>query len=146
MDKASRIYIAGSEGMVGKALASRLTKQSYVNLLLPSRGTLDLCDASAVSQYFAEERPDYVFLLAARVGGIQENIRHPASMGVDNTRIAINVMEASAAAQVSRLLYFGSSCMYPIASAHERRGAFQGGARTDKRNVRFGKALCLAAL
>jgi len=113
MKKDSRIYIAGHRGLVGSAIHRALTAQGYTNLLTRTRAELDLLNAAAVNAFFATERPEYVFLAAAKVGGILANNNYPADFIRDNLIIQINVIEASRLYNVDRLLFLGSSCIYP---------------------------------
>jgi GDP-L-fucose synthase len=108
-----RIYLAGHQGMVGSALVSRLQKAGCENLLTRSRQELDLRDPGQVNEFMAAEKPDYVFLAAAKVGGIHANNASPAEFIYDNLMIAANVVHASHANGVYRLLFLGSSCIYP---------------------------------
>ncbi|HZY72964.1 MAG TPA: GDP-L-fucose synthase [Edaphobacter sp.] len=113
MNKDSRIYIAGHQGLVGSAIHRALVAQGYTNLLLRTRAELDLIDTHAVNDFFAEEKPEYVFLAAAKVGGIMANNTYPADFIRDNLIIQTNVIEASRVHEVDRLLFLGSSCIYP---------------------------------
>ncbi|MDF1581623.1 MAG: GDP-L-fucose synthase [Desulfuromonadales bacterium] len=113
MDKDARIFVAGARGMVGSALVKALRSQKYQHLLTPGREQLDLCDQRAVADFFAENRPDYVFLAAARVGGIQANSSYPAEFIFDNLQIQSNVIHQAYVHGVKRLLFLGSSCIYP---------------------------------
>lgn len=113
MDLNAKIYIAGHRGLVGSALVGNLAGRGYQNLLTRTHAELDLTDQAATAAFFAQERPDYVFLAAARVGGIQANSDYPAEFVRDNLVIEANVIHAAAANQVKRLLFLGSSCIYP---------------------------------
>jgi GDP-L-fucose synthase len=108
-----KIHIAGHQGMVGSALVRRLTGRPGVELLLRSRRELDLADARAVAAFHAAERPDAVIVAAAKVGGIHANNTFPAEFLHDNLAIASACVEGSRRAGVSRLLFLGSSCIYP---------------------------------
>ena len=109
----SRIFVAGHNGLVGSAIVRGLQAVGYSNLLLQSRSELDLLDARAVSEFFAEEKPEFVFLAAAKVGGILANDAYPADFIRDNLVLQTNIIEASRKAGVKRLLFLGSSCIYP---------------------------------
>ncbi len=109
----ARIFVAGHRGLAGSAILRKLQALGYTNLLLRSRRELDLLDRNAVHQFFANERPEYVFLAAAKVGGILANRDFPADFISDNLRIQANVIEESFLAGVKRLLFLGSSCIYP---------------------------------
>ena len=113
MDKNSRIFVAGHRGLVGSAIRRRLEGQGYSNLLLRSHAELDLSDRESVRRFFSLERPDYVFLAAAKVGGILANDTRPAEFIHDNLVIQTNVIDASYRNGVKRLLFLGSSCIYP---------------------------------
>ena len=113
MMKESRIFIAGCRGLVGSALERRCRALGYDNLLLPTRKDLDLCNQQAVEEYFAAKRPEYVFLAAGRVGGIHANNTLPADFIRDNLLIAANVIDAAWRAGTRKLLFLGSSCIYP---------------------------------
>jgi GDP-L-fucose synthase len=113
MEKTDRIFVAGYRGLVGSAIRRGLERQGYRNLLLKSRAELDLMDRAAVDRFFTEERPDYVFLAAAKVGGILANNTYPADFIRDNLEIQTNVIDAAWRAGVKRLLFLGSSCIYP---------------------------------
>lgn len=113
MDKSAKIYIAGHRGLVGSALVRQLTGQGFTNLLTRTHAELDLTDQIAVNHFFATEKPDYVFLAAAKVGGIHANNTHPGEFIYENLAIQTNVIHASYVAGVKRLLFLGSSCIYP---------------------------------
>jgi len=110
--KGRRVFVAGHRGMVGSALVRRLV-QEECELLSMSREAVDLRDQAAVDRWFDEIRPEAVFLAAARVGGIHQNDTHPADFLYDNLAIATNVIEASRRTSVAKLLFLGSSCIYP---------------------------------
>ncbi|MCX6534574.1 MAG: GDP-L-fucose synthase [Actinobacteria bacterium] len=113
MAKDARIYVAGHGGLVGSALKRRLTGGGFTNILTATRAELDLRDQGAVNTWFANNRPEYVFLVAGTVGGILANSTRPAEFIYDNLMIHGTVVEASHQAKVSKLLYLGSSCIYP---------------------------------
>jgi GDP-L-fucose synthase len=113
MHPESRIYIAGHRGLVGSAIHRELTRQGYRNILARTHQELDLLEELAVEAFFAAEKPDYVFLAAAKVGGILANNTYPADFIRDNLIIQTNIIEASRNAGVKRLLFLGSSCIYP---------------------------------
>ena len=113
MDKGSKIYVAGHRGLVGSALVKRLREEGYSNLVLKTSKELDLRRQADVEAFFAQERPDYVFLAAAKVGGILANSTFKAEFIYNNIMIAANVIEASYRTGVKKLLNLGSSCIYP---------------------------------
>ena len=113
MNKSAKIYIAGHRGLVGSAIVRRLREQGYDNLLLRTSAELDLREQAAVREFFASERPDYVFLAAARVGGILANDSYPADFIYQNLMIEANVIESARLADVKKLLCLGSTCIYP---------------------------------
>ncbi|MEQ8662021.1 MAG: GDP-L-fucose synthase, partial [Gammaproteobacteria bacterium] len=113
MQQASKVYVAGHRGLVGSALVRELTRQDYRALVLRTHAELDLTDARAVDAFFAGERPDYVFLAAARVGGIHANDTYPADFIRDNLLIQTNVIDAAWRHGVRKLMFLGSSCIYP---------------------------------
>jgi GDP-L-fucose synthase len=108
-----KIYVAGHQGMVGSALVRRLQNAGCENLLLKSRRQVDLENQQQVNDFINTEKPDYIFLAAARVGGIHANNTHPAEFIYSNLMIATNVINAAWQAKVQRLLFLGSSCIYP---------------------------------
>lgn len=113
MNKDSRIYIAGHLGLVGSAIHRELERLGYTNLLTRTRAELDLLDINSVNNFFAKEKPEYVFLAAAKVGGIIANNTYPADFIRDNLILQTDVVEASYRNNVARLLFLGSSCIYP---------------------------------
>jgi len=113
MEKDARIYIAGHRGMVGSAVLRLLESRGYANLLTRTSGDLDLRDGRLVEEWFAEAKPEYVVIAAARVGGIWANNTRPAEFLYDNLAIQTNVIHQAYRHQVRKLLLLGSSCIYP---------------------------------
>lgn len=113
MERTDKIYVAGHRGLVGGALVRRLREAGYENLIMRTHAQLDLRDQEAVAAFFAQERPDYVFLAAAKVGGIRANIHYPAQFIYDNLMIQANVIHHAYVHGVKKLLFLGSSCIYP---------------------------------
>lgn len=113
MQKNSKIYIAGHKGMVGSAIYRNLTKQGYTNLIVRSSTELDLINQSAVNDFFNQEKPEYVFIAAAKVGGIIANNTLRADFIYRNLMIECNLIHAAYANNVKKLLFLGSSCIYP---------------------------------
>lgn len=109
----ARIYVAGHGGMVGSAIVRRLRAEGYDNLILRSPTELDLRNQNAVAEFFSNERPDYVFLAAARVGGIIANSTRKGEFIYDNLMIQTNVIHSAYTSRVKRLLFLGSTCIYP---------------------------------
>lgn len=113
MNKDAKIYVAGHAGLVGSALMDALRAQGFMNMVTRSSQELDLRSQAAVNSFFAQEKPDYVFLAAAKVGGIVANDSYPAEFIYDNLAIEINVINAAYTYGVKKLLFLGSSCIYP---------------------------------
>lgn len=113
MNRSDKIYIAGHRGMVGSAIWRKLEAEDYKNLIGRTSNELDLRDQKAVRDFFAEEKPDYVFLAAAKVGGIQANNTYRADFLYENLMIQNNVIHAAYESNVKKLLFLGSSCIYP---------------------------------
>lgn len=113
MEKDSKIYIAGHKGMVGSAIVRKLEAEGFCNLLLQNSKELDLRNQKEVNDFFATEKPEYVFLAAAKVGGIQANNVYRADFIYDNLMIESNVIHAAYKNHVEKLLFLGSSCIYP---------------------------------
>lgn len=116
MDKNAKIYIAGHKGMVGSAIYEKFKEKGYANFILRRSKELDLRHQADVEDFFAKERPDYVILAAARVGGIMANIESPATFLYDNLMIQNNVIHNAYKTGVKKLLFLGSSCIYPCLS------------------------------
>ncbi len=113
MNKSDKIYIAGHRGLVGSAIIRNLEKNGYTNLILRTSKELDLTNQADVNQFFKTEKPDYVFLAAAKVGGIHANDTYPADFIRVNLQIQTNVIDAAYRNNTKKLLFLGSSCIYP---------------------------------
>ncbi|MEL7328897.1 MAG: GDP-L-fucose synthase [Cyanobacteria bacterium J06559_1] len=113
MNKNAKIFVAGHRGLVGSAIVRRLKAEGYRNLLLATRQQLDLCNQAAVEDFFAAQQPDYVLLAAAKVGGIQANNTYRAEFLYDNLMMEANVIHSAYRHDVTKLLFLGSSCIYP---------------------------------
>ena len=113
MKQDSKIYVAGHTGMVGSALVRRLKNQGYGNIVTRDHKDLDLTDQKATEKFFKEEKPDYVFIAAAKVGGIYANATYPADFIMDNMLIECNVIKSAFASRAKKLMLLGSSCIYP---------------------------------
>jgi GDP-L-fucose synthase len=113
MDKTNKIYVAGHKGLVGSAIVNNLKKKGYTNIIGKTHSELDLTNQIQVRKFFEEERPEYVFLAAAHVGGIHANSTYPAEFIYENLEIQNNVIKAAHDFKVKKLLFLGSSCIYP---------------------------------
>lgn len=113
MNTNSKIYVAGHRGLVGSAIVRKLEEKGYTNLVYRTSKELDLRDKTAVDSFFAEEKPDFVFLAAAKVGGIVANNEYPADFIRDNLLIQTNIIDAAYQNGVKKLLFLGSTCIYP---------------------------------
>src|SRR5208337_3247750 len=113
MNRNSRIYVAGHRGLVGSAIMRKLLEEGCQNLVVRTSKEVDLTDQGAVNRFFKDEKPEYIFLAAARVGGILANDTHPAEFIRDNLLIQANVMDAAYKSGVTKLLFLGSACIYP---------------------------------
>ena len=113
MEKKSKIYVAGHRGLVGSGIVRHLRERGYDNLILRSRDQMDLTRREAVEDFFAAERPEYVFLAAAKVGGILANSKYPADFIRENLAVQLNVIDAAWRHGVKKLQFLGSSCIYP---------------------------------
>lgn len=113
MEKSSKIYVAGSTGMVGSAIVRKLRQEGYRNIIAIPSSDLDLREQKAVRAFFAKEKPNYVFLAAAKVGGVYANNTYPAEFLFDNLLIQCNVIHAAHEYSTKKLLFLGSSCAYP---------------------------------
>lgn len=113
MDRTAKIYVAGHRGLVGSALLRELERQGYSNIVTRTHKELDLLNQQEVESFFAVEKPEYVFLAAAKVGGIKANCQYPAIFIYENLMIEANVIQAAYRNQIKKLLFLGSSCIYP---------------------------------
>src|SRR5207247_7807670 len=113
MDKSDKIFVAGHRGMVGSAVLRRLEAEGFGNIVRRARAQLDLTDQSAVAKFFAKEKPDIVVVAAAKVGGIKANNEHPVEFLLENLRIQNNIIHSAHESGVRKLLFLGSSCIYP---------------------------------
>ena len=113
MDKESKIYVAGHRGLVGSAIVRNLLSKGYTNIIQKTHSELDLTNQEAVRKFFDEERPEYVFLAAAKVGGIHANNTFPADFIYENLQIQNNVIKAAHDFKIKKLLFLGSTCIYP---------------------------------
>src|SRR6476660_6599066 len=113
MEKHDKIYIAGHRGMVGSSIVRHLEKNGYSNLITRTSAELDLRDQQSVEKFFSSEKPDYVFLAAAKVGGILANNNYRGEFIYDNLMIEANIIHQSSVHHVKKLLFLGSSCIYP---------------------------------
>ena len=121
MNKNSRIYVAGHLGLVGSAIVRNLRQKGYTDIITRTRAELDLADQQAVAAFFAETRPEYVVLAAAKVGGIMANNTYRAQFIYENLQIQNNVIHQSYLNGVKKLLFLGSSCVYPKNSPQPMR-------------------------
>jgi len=112
-DKSVKIYIAGHRGLIGSAIHRCLVRKSYTNFILRTRKELDLRDTGAVNSLFEKEKPDFVFVAAAKVGGIKANMEQPAEFIYDNLQLQTNIIHSAWKHDVSKLLFLGSACIYP---------------------------------
>ena len=113
MEKNAKIYVAGHLGMVGSAIVRELKRQGYENIIVRTHAELNLCRQEDVEKFFEEERPEYVFLAAARVGGIEANNSAPADFMYDNMILEMNVIHSAWENGCKKLEFLGSSCIYP---------------------------------
>lgn len=113
LEKNSKIYVAGHQGFVGSAIIKKLKEKQYTNILVKTRAELDLTKQADVRRFFEKNRPEYVFLAAAKVGGIGANIKYPVEFLIENIQIEINIIKSAYETRVKKLLFLGSSCVYP---------------------------------
>jgi GDP-L-fucose synthase len=140
MKKDARIYVAGHRGLVGSAIHRRLRAEGYTNLIVRTREELDLLDAAATQAFFEKEKPEYVFDAAAKVGGILANNTYPAEFIRENLAIQNNLIHEAYRAGVTRLLFLGSSCVYPRDSAQPIREEYLLSAPLEETNKPYAVA------
>ena len=121
MNKQDKIYVAGHRGLVGSAIVRRLQAEGFQNLVFRTSKELDLREQQAVRDFFTAEKPDYVILAAAKVGGILANDTYPAEFIYDNLMMEVNIIRSSYENQVKKLLVLGSTCIYPKLAAQPLR-------------------------
>jgi len=138
MRKNDKIFVAGHRGLVGSAILRLLRQRGYRNIISRTRQELNLLDQEAVSSFFKREKLDYVFLAAAKVGGIWANNRYPADFIFENLQIQNNIIHQSYCSEVKKLLLLGSSCIYPKLSPQPIKEEYllTGAARINKRSLR----------
>jgi len=141
MEKEAKIYVAGHRGMVGSAIVRALEKAGYHNIITRTHKELDLCRQQEVEDFFEKEKPDYVFLAAAKVGGIVANQEALADFMYDNMTLEMNVIHSAWKNQCKKLLFLGSSCIYPRMAPQPMPESFDIGAGEDERGVRTCKNL-----
>lgn len=113
MDRNSKIYVAGHQGLVGSAIVRKLKAEGYQNIIVRTHSELDLIDQTAVTKFFDDQKPEYVFLAAAKVGGIYANSNYPADFAYENLMIECNILYNAYRFKAHKLLFLGSSCIYP---------------------------------
>ena len=138
MYKSSKIYIAGHTGLVGSAIFKDLKKKGYENIIYRTHSELDLTDCHAVEEFFQEEKPEYVFLAAAKVGGITANNTYRAEFIYENLMIQTHVIHQSYLHGVKKLMFLGSTCIYP----KDMSAAHKGGIFVDRKSGIYQRALC----
>ena len=121
MNLLSKIYIAGHKGLVGSAILRKLEMRGYKNLIYQTSAQLDIRNQRAVNDFFEQQKPEYVFFAAAKVGGIQANLSFRSAFIYDNLQIQTNVIQAAYLSRVKKLLFLGSSCLYPRLAAQPIR-------------------------
>ncbi len=140
MNKNSRIYVAGHTGLMGSALLRLLKTKSYYNIITRTRKSLDLTDQKAVDRFFAKEKPEYVFLAAARVGGIHANKTYPAEFIYQNMMIQTNVIDSALKYKTKKLLNLSSSCIYPKKSKQPMKEEYLFSGDIEETNEAYGMA------
>jgi GDP-L-fucose synthase len=140
MDKNSRIYVAGHTGLIGSALVRALKAKSYFNIISRTRKSLDLTDQKAVDRFFAKEKPEYIFLAAARVGGIHANKTYPAEFIYQNLMIQSNIIDCALKYKSKKLLNLSSSCIYPRKSKQPMKEEYLFSGDIEETNDAYGMA------
>lgn len=140
MKKEDKIFVAGYKGLVGSAITKELKEKGYNNLILKSHKELDLSDSFAVSEFFSINKPDYVILAAAKVGGIYANNTYPVEFFIENMKIQLNVIENSYKYNVKKLLFLGSSCIYPKNAPQPLKEEYLLSSKLEKTNEMYALA------
>ncbi len=140
MKKEDKIFVAGYKGLVGSAITKELKEKGYNNLILKNHKELDLSDSFAVSEFFSINKPDYVILAAAKVGGIYANNTYPVEFFIENMKIQLNVIENSYKYNVKKLLFLGSSCIYPKNAPQPLKEEYLLSSKLEKTNEMYALA------
>ena len=140
MNKNDKIYVAGHRGLVGSAITRELEAEGFVNLITRTHKELDLTDSKAVTEFFENEKPDYVILSAAKVGGIQGKNTYPVEFFTENMKIQLNVIENAFKNGVKKLLFLGSSCIYPKNAPQPMKEEFLLSSELEKTNEMYALA------
>lgn len=140
MKKNDKIYIAGHRGLVGSAIKRELEEQGFSGILVKTHSELDLTDSAAVAEFFEKEKPQYVILAAAKVGGILGNNTYPVEFFTENMKIQLNVIENSFKNNVKKLLFLGSSCIYPKNASQPMKEEYLLSSKLEKTNEMYALA------
>lgn len=140
MKKNDKIYIAGHRGLVGSAIKRELEEQGFTGILVKTHRELDLTDSAAVAEFFEKEKPQYVILVAAKVGGILGNNTYPVEFFTENMKIQLNVIENSFKNNVKKLLFLGSSCIYPKNASQPMKEEYLLSSKLEKTNEMYALA------
>lgn len=140
MKKNDKIYIAGHRGLVGSAIKRELEEQGFTGILVKTHRELDLTDSAAVAEFFEKEKPQYVILAAAKVGGILGNNTYPVEFFTENMKIQLNVIENSFKNNVKKLLFLGSSCIYPKNASQPMKEEYLLSSKLEKTNEMYALA------
>ena len=140
MKKSDKIFVAGHRGLVGSAIKRELEEQGFTNILVKTHQELDLTDSAAVAEFFEKEKPQYVILAAAKVGGILGNNTYPVEFFTENMKIQLNVIENSFKNNVKKLLFLGSSCIYPKNASQPMKEEYLLSSKLEKTNEMYALA------
>ena len=140
MKKSDKIFVAGHRGLVGSAIKRELEVQGFTNILVKTHQELDLTDSAAVAEFFEKEKPQYVILVAAKVGGILGNNTYPVEFFTENMKIQLNVIENSFKNNVKKLLFLGSSCIYPKNASQPMKEEYLLSSKLEKTNEMYALA------
>lgn len=140
MKKSDKIFVAGHRGLVGSAIKKELEVQGFTNILVKTHQELDLTDSAAVAEFFEKEKPDFVILTAAKVGGILGNNTYPVEFFTENMKIQLNVIENSFKNNVKKLLFLGSSCIYPKNAQQPMKEEYLLSSKLEKTNEMYALA------
>ena len=140
MKKSDKIFVAGHRGLVGSAIKRELEVQGFTNILVKTHQELDLTDSAAIAEFFEKEKPDFVILTAAKVGGILGNNTYPVEFFTENMKIQLNVIENSFKNNVKKLLFLGSSCIYPKNASQPMKEEYLLSSKLEKTNEMYALA------